>query len=157
MFSKTIVGLNSVLLRLRSPKCPPESLLMLIPSCLQSSECSKRVTVDTANCARCGRCPVGAMLDLADEYGIRAACATGGRLALELVKDDSVRAVVAVACEKELRAGIMGAFPKPVFAVCNRRPNGPCKDTTVDEESVRRAIESVLESFMPDTVQSGEE
>lgn len=141
MLSKAIVWLNRSLVRLRSPKCEPGELLVLIPSCLQNSKCPQRVAVDVANCKRCGNCLVNAMAALGEEYGVRIACATGGRLALEMVKSDAVKAVVAVACEKELRAGVLGGFPKPILTVTNTRPNGPCKDTLVDVADVRTAIE----------------
>jgi hypothetical protein len=144
MLSKGIVKLNNALLRLRSPKVRPEEVLILIPSCLQASECDRRVRADVGECRRCGRCGVGEVLNIADELGVGAACATGGRLALSLVRSDAVKAVIAVACEKELRAGIIGAFPKPVIAVANIRPNGPCKDTRVNADAVRKAVESVL-------------
>ena len=144
MVDKALVRLNNLSLRLRSKKCSADAILVLIPSCLQSSRCTRKVTIDVANCERCGNCPVGAVAALGDEYGVRVACATGGRLALEMVKDDSVKVVVAIACEKELRAGIIGAFPKPVLAVTNLRPNGPCRDTDVDLDAVREAIERFL-------------
>jgi len=144
MVGKALVTVNNLSVRLRSPKCRGDEMLILVPSCLQSSKCTQKVTVDVANCRRCGNCAVGAILDLAERFGVRVACATGGRLALSMVKDDRVKVVVAVACEKELRAGIIGAFPKPVSAIPNVRPHGPCKDTDVDMEEVRAAIERLL-------------
>jgi len=144
MLSKAIIKLNNSLLRVRRPKCQPGELLVLIPSCLQNSKCAQRVSVDVANCKRCGRCTVDAIMALGDEYGVRVACATGGRLALEMVKSDAVKGVVAVACDKELRAGVIGGFPKPILTVSNSRPNGPCKDTAVAVEDVREAIEYLL-------------
>jgi uncharacterized protein len=144
MLSKAIIKLNNSLLRVRRPKCKPVELLVLIPSCLQNSKCPQRVSVDVANCKRCGKCLVDAVMALGDEYGVRIACATGGRLALEMVKSDTVKGVVAVACEKELRAGVIGGFPKPILTVANSRPNGPCKDTAVAIEDVREAIEYLL-------------
>ena len=144
MASKAIVRLNKLHLRLRKPTCRPGELLVLIPSCLQSSKCAQRITVDVASCRRCGGCGVGEISKLCEVYGVRLACATGGRLALELVKDADVKAVVAVACDKELRSGIIGSFPKPVAAVENLRPHGPCKDTLVSLDDVRAAIERLL-------------
>jgi uncharacterized protein len=141
VLSKAIVWLNKSFVRLRSPRCAPAELLVLIPSCLQNSKCQQRVAVDVAKCKRCGKCPVDAMVGVGEEYGVRVACATGGRLALEMVKSPSVKAVVAIACEKELRAGVLGGFPKPILTVTNVRPNGPCKDTLVDLKDVREAIE----------------
>jgi hypothetical protein len=130
--------------RLRRSRCKPGNLLLLFPSCLQYSECPEAIRADLANCKRCGRCGVKDLLELAEEYGTQVAVATGGRLALQRVKAEDVKAVVAVACEKELQEGMKGAFPKPVLGVVNLRPHGPCKDTEVDVDEVRGAIEWFL-------------
>jgi hypothetical protein len=70
--------------------------------------------------------------------------ATGGRLALELAKAEGVKAIVAVACEKELQAGLTGVFPKPSLGIINLRPHGPCRDTDVDLGEVEEAIAWLL-------------
>jgi len=137
---RRIVRLMNMLTRLRRSRCAPERLLILLPSCLQCSECEQKVTNDVANCKRCGRCKVKDLVELAERYGCRIAAATGGRLALELAKSDGVDAVVAVACEKEIQQGFKGVFPKPALGVMNIRPHGPCKDTDVDLEEVEEAV-----------------
>jgi hypothetical protein len=139
-----MVGLWNRLTRVRRPKCGPGNLLILMPRCLQFSECPQPVAKDLANCKRCGKCQVKDLIELSEEYGTQCAIATGGRLALLRVKQDDVKAVVAVACEKELQEGMKGAFPKPVLGVINLRPHGPCKDTEVDLEQVRRALDWFL-------------
>jgi len=119
-------------------------LLLLLPSCLQSSQCERKITRDVRECRRCGRCKVKDILDLADKYGVRCAVATGGRLAVELARDRGVKAVLAVACEKELQAGMAAIFPKPALGVINLRPNGPCTDTDVDLAEVDRTLAWLL-------------
>ena len=128
------------LTRVRRSRCKPPELLLLLPSCLQNSQCRQKVTYDLDECKRCGRCKVKDVIELAERYGARCAMATGGRLALKRAKGEGVRAVVAVACEKELKEGMKAVFPKPSLGVVNRRPHGPCKDTDVDLEDVERAI-----------------
>ena len=86
---------------------------------------------------------------MAERLGVRVSVATGGELALEEARGDGVRAVVAVACPKELRAGIFGTWPKPVLAVENERPHGPCKDTRVDVDELRSALEFFLRMEEP--------
>jgi hypothetical protein len=95
-------------------------------------------------CRRCGRCTIAGLLELRDRYGLLCNLAGGGRQAVQCVKRPDVKFVVAVACERELTAGILAAFPRPVLAVTNRTPNGPCKDTTVDLEQVDRAVRSAV-------------
>jgi len=81
---------------------------------------------------------------MAEESHVRIAAATGGQMAIRLAKRDSVRLVVAVACGKELRKGILSVFPKAVLGVPIWWPEGPCRDTDVDLEEVREALEAVL-------------
>jgi hypothetical protein len=137
---KMINGLS----RLRGTRCEPEELLLLVPSCQQWSECTRKVTYDIQQCVRCGKCKIKGILDMADRYGIHVAVATGGRLAQQLAEDDQIKAVVAIACSKELNEGMKAIFPKATIGVLNMQPNGPCKDTDVDLEKVEAAIEHFL-------------
>ena len=144
LIDNTIVGLNNLVVRGRRVKAQADEVLLLFSSCLQNSQCEQRITTDLGRCKRCGKCSVAALLDLADELGVQTCIATGGHLALERAMDSSVKAIVAVACQKELREGLLGCFPKPVVAVAIDRPNGPCRDTCIDVDAVRRAIEQIL-------------
>ncbi len=139
-----IIRWNNWLTRRRGVRVPPGNLLLLAPRCLQNSACKRPVTDGLAACARCGRCDVSALVGLCKQFGIRGRLAGGGRQAIGDVRRPDVRAVVAIACEQELWDGIRAAFPKPVYAVCNRRPRGPCRDTAVDVAEVRAAIEAML-------------
>ncbi len=139
-----LVKVLNAVTRLRRSRCRPGELLMLVPSCLQNSECTAIVRTDINACRRCGKCKVKDIVELAERYGVRCAVATGGRLALEMAKDDGVKAVIAVACEKELREGMKAVFPKPGLGILNLRPNGPCKDTDVDLAEVEEAIAWLL-------------
>lgn len=80
------------------------------------------------------------LLELSERYGIQVAVASGGGMALEQVKNNKIRAIIAIACNKELRAGIRAVFPKPVMAVPNKQPKGPCKDCLVEIEQVEKAV-----------------
>ncbi|MFO8007639.1 MAG: DUF116 domain-containing protein [Candidatus Brocadiia bacterium] len=142
--SKTLVKLMNFFTRVRRPRCRPEELLILVPSCLQCSECKQKITNDINECLRCGRCKIKDVLELSERYGTRCAVATGGRLALKMAKEDSVRAVVAIACEQELKEGMISVFPKPNLGIINIRPHGPCTDTDVDLEEVEEAIRYFL-------------
>jgi len=141
---RTINRLNNALVKLRRQRFQPGEVLLLFSSCLQKSSCQCNVRTALDNCQRCGGCPVGALLDMAEELGTQAFIATGGRLAAEKARHESVKAVVAVACCKELSEGLRATFPKPTVLVELGTPNGPCKDTCVDVAEVRRAVERFL-------------
>ena len=142
--NRAVVKLNNALVKTRRKKVRPGELLLLLPSCLQRSECEAKLDLDVANCERCGRCKMKQMVELAERYGVEVHLVKGGRLALEKARDEGVKAIVAVACATELRSGILAAFPKAVLGVVNERPHGPCRDTDVDVERVEAAIRFFL-------------
>ena len=139
-----LVAINNAVTSWRKVKARPDELLVLLPHCLQKSSCERNVTKNVELCVRCGGCGVGEVLERCERLGVKVMVAGGGRQAVAAVKAPTVKAVVAVACGKELRDGILATLPKPVFAVVNAKPHGPCKDTTVDAERVEQAIKQLL-------------
>ena len=141
---KLVIRLNNWLTLNRIKCVEPARLLLLLPHCLQNSDCDRRLSPEMGQCRACGRCNIGELIQLQDKYGLPCRMARGGREAVGYVRDASIDAVVAVACEKELVEGILACFPKPVMAVINSRPKGPCKDTRIDVPAVERAIRRLL-------------
>ncbi len=144
MFEDQVIRINNKLTSWRKVRVRPEELLVLSPHCLQHQDCSANVKEDLNNCKRCGKCRCKDLLELQEKYGVQVAMASGGRQALRLAEDDGIKAVVAVACAAELRAGIVKTFPKPVFAICNQQPEGPCKNTSVCLEDVEATVRRLL-------------
>jgi hypothetical protein len=121
----------------------PQRILLLMPHCLQYSECPVKVTYKAENCKRCGKCAIKRLLELAEEYGATLSVATGGTIARRVVKETKPDLIIAVACERDLTSGIQDTVPLPVYGIFNRRPHGPCFNTQVDLE----AVESVLKEI----------
>jgi len=132
--------------RIKKKKAAPEKLLILFSYCLQNSECPQKILVTLANCKRCGKCAVKSILELGEKYKVRCVVASGGAMALEKVKASGAEVIIAIACEKELSLGIKGVFPKPVAAIPNKRPKGPCKDCDVEPEKIEQALRSLCRS-----------
>jgi hypothetical protein len=61
-------------------------------------------------CVGCNpECPVNQLRTSALEHGYKGVCvAPGGRLALKYVQQKKPKAIVAIACEKELEEGVQG-------------------------------------------------
>lgn len=115
-------------------------LLVILPRCLQREGCARAVTEDVRNCIRCGKCDMAALLPLMERHGFAMAVATGGRLARAMVRDLKPAGVIAVACERELVEGLRGAGGVPVICIPNRRPEGPCRNTSVDMADLEAAV-----------------
>ena len=125
----------------------PEEILILAPHCLQNTSCPHKITVDVQNCHRCGKCSVAGLLEIAEETGVNLVVASGGTFARKLAKEYQPKAIVAIACERDLTSGIkdMNAQHIPVVGVLNERPNGPCYNTTVPICKVRQALSEFIE------------
>lgn len=126
-------------------KVPAKRLLVLSPHCLQLSTCPHKITRDPNNCKRCGGCNVGDLMKLSEELGFTFFVATGGTLARQVVKKIRPQAILAIACERDLMSGIQDVYPLPAVGVLNIRPNGPCNNTRVDMEEVRRVLAQIIE------------
>lgn len=140
----SFVAVSNRIVQNRHLKVPPDRLLVVTPHCLQWAECPHKITRDPNNCKRCGRCDIGALVTMAEELGFHFFVVTGGTLARQTVMKVRPRAVVAIACERDLASGIQDVYPIPSVGVLNLRPNGPCYNTHVDMEEFRRAVEEIL-------------
>jgi len=142
---RSFIELSNHLVRQKRLKIRPERLLVLTPHCIQQESCPHKITRDVTNCKACGKCPVGDLLALTREYGVNLAVVTGGTLARNVVKTLRPKAVLAIACERDLTTGIQDIFPLPTIGIFNDRPEGPCCNTTVDLTRVEKAIKDFLE------------
>lgn len=141
---QSFIKTSNSLVKQQRVKVPAARIMMLTPHCIQRDTCVHKITRNVENCRQCGSCGVGSMLGLAHKYGCHFAVATGGTLARQMVKQAKPKAIVAVACERDLTSGIQDVFPLPVIGVLNERPFGPCFNTRVDIE----ALEAALIDFM---------
>lgn len=137
-FQRAIIDLNNLLVRKEAPKA--KKILVLLPHCLQTDECTIRLTHNIHNCARCGRCSISDLIGIADESRLDLFVATGGNIARKIVSEIRPGAIVAVACERDLSSGLADTYPIPIFGIPNERPCGPCLNTKVDLAKVREAI-----------------
>lgn len=89
-------------------------LLLLIPRCLSKAA-------------------LDGVLALAGKYEVPVFVATRGQLARRVIRERRPRAVVAVACERDMVSGLHDVAGKvPVLGLTMTLPAGPCKDAGVD-------------------------
>jgi hypothetical protein len=104
---------NGLALR-RGWKVGRGELLALIPRCLSKGA-------------------LDGVLEVAGRYGIPVFVATRGQLARRVIRERRPRAVVAVACERDMLTGLHDVAGKiPVLGLTMQLPAGPCKDATID-------------------------
>lgn len=122
---------------------PPRRILLLMPHCLQDSECKVKITHHVENCKLCGKCPIKELIEISGRYGVDLAVATGGTIARRIVLERRPDLIIAVACERDLTSGIQDTTPLPVYGIFNERPFGPCFNTRVSLERVDAVLQEI--------------
>ncbi len=120
------VKVYNTLALIRNRKVKTGELLLLVPRCLS------REALD-------------GVLAVAKRYAVPVFVATRGQLARRVIRERRPRAVVAVACERDMVSGLHDVAGKvPVLGLVLKLPSGPCKDTMLDlgqlEEWVRAYV-----------------
>ena len=140
----SFIATSNLLFARMGVRVPADRLLVVTPHCLQLATCPHKITRDPNNCRRCGGCDIGALVTLSKQMGFHFFVATGGTLARQIVYKTRPKAVLAIACERDLMSGIQDVYPLPAVGVLNIRPNGPCYNTKVDMDEVRAQLEKII-------------
>jgi hypothetical protein len=112
----------------RGRKVGKGELLVLIPRCLSKEA-------------------LDGILDVAGRYDVPVFVATRGQLARRAIRERRPRAVVAVACERDMVSGLHDVAAKvPVLGLTMRLPSGPCKDAAVDVARFESWVKSFVEA-----------
>ncbi len=136
----SFVKVNNEIVLGSHPTTEGKNILVLLPHCIQRSQCTYRLNHSIEHCRRCGLCPVGELLALRDVWGFHMVIATGGTIARRIVVQMRPHLIIAVACDRDLTSGIQDSYPLPVFGITNERPCGPCIDTLVNVTLVEDAL-----------------
>lgn len=106
--------------------CRPDELLLLLPRCLDKEG-------------------MQGVMSLAAQYGVPLFVAARGRYAREMIGRVRPKAVVAVACERDLVSGVHDVAARlPVLGTTIGLPQGPCKNTTIDIPALELRIRTFL-------------
>ncbi len=112
----------------RGRKVGKGELLVLVPRCLAKDA-------------------LDGILEVAGRYEVPVFVATRGQLARRAIRERRPRAVVAVACERDMVSGIHDVAAKiPVLGLTMRLPSGPCKDAAVDVAKFETWVRSFVEA-----------
>jgi hypothetical protein len=111
----------------RGRKVGKGELLVLIPRCLS-------------------RAALDGVLAVAGKYEVPVFVATRGQLARRVIRERRPRAVVAVACERDMVTGLHDVAGKvPVLGLTMTLPAGPCKDAGLDLGRLEAWVRAYLE------------
>jgi hypothetical protein len=117
---------NSLALLRNRKLAAGRELLLLVPRCLS------RETLD-------------GVLKVAGRYTVPVFVATRGQLARRAIRERRPRAVVAVACERDMVSGLHDVAGRvPVLGLTMRLPQGPCRDAELDLGQLDRWMQAYL-------------
>lgn len=140
---RSYIAVNNNLVKSKKLVLAGNQVMILLPHCLQDSDCPHKITVDINNCKHCGNCCISELIYLGEKYHATIKVATGGTLARKFIEECKPQGVIAVACERDLSMGIQDSGYLPVLGVLNCRPNGPCVNTNVELDKVEQALRTM--------------
>ena len=118
---KVYIKLNNKYIYSQKYNLKSDDILILIPHCVQKNSCKLKVTTDIKTCKQCGLCNIGDLVRLKENKNVNIFVATGGTLARKIILENKPKAVIAVACERDLTAGVQDVSKIPVLGVFNKK------------------------------------
>ncbi len=117
--------------------------IVLLPHCMRSTKNCKAVDEGTHySCVKCGACKIAKIQNLADELGYKKVyIMKGGKAIHNILIEEKIKAVVAVACHFEGAQGIKMTDSLKVIAQFVPLLKDGCCDTDVDFEQVKQVME----------------
>lgn len=117
---------NQLMIARARPGLSPQQLLILLPRCL-------------------GKEAMQAAMSVSERYGVPMFVAARGRYARQMIAMRRPRAVVAVACERDLVSGVHDVARKlPVLGTTLTLGDGPCRNTSFEVAELEDQIRKML-------------
>ena len=130
--ANSFIKIHNLLVKSQAGRLNHHMLLVLLPRCLRKearSEIINRINSDSTKIYTAG----------------------GGEEARKAIRQYRPSMILAIACERDLISGIKDVAARiPVFAVPNKRPEGPCKNTQL----ALRDLEDILRFLIPEKQKS---
>ena len=91
------------------------------------------------------RAALDGVMDIAKRYDVATFVATRGAYARQAIRERRPKAVVAVACERDMISGLRDVAGRlPVLGLTMQLPNGPCKDASLDLVKMEEFVKKYL-------------
>ena len=137
----TMVALASAFWQEQIMAVPYDRRLLLLPHCLRNADtCPAEYNELGMLCQNCGSCPLTDLQSEAARRGYKVMIAEGSPAVMKIILGGHVDALLGVACldvlEKTLDKVLLAGIPAMAVPLLS---NG-CRDTTADDDSVRRLI-----------------
>lgn len=119
--------------------------LVLLPHCIQASNCKAQIIQDLGNCFNCGRCTAGDVLagSLTGKWNCRIS--NRSHKAYRDAREFGPDLIVAVSCFDRLLKGLVKLPEVPCYVIPLHLPHGMCVDTTFSVPHLAAAMETLVE------------
>lgn len=114
----------------------PKDICLFLPHCLKSRNCQARSDEEGIHCERCGRCAMSTLVTAAESAGLRVFCAPGGTLVKALIQKYRPKAVIGVACWKEILLAYELLWETGIFVQVFPLDRDGCFETSVDPQPI---------------------
>ena len=109
-------------------------ICLFLPHCLRSRNCPASSDDEGVHCEKCGQCLISTLISKAEDYGFLVFCVPGGSLLENLVIKYRPKAIIGVACNKEIMLGLKLLWDKGfLFQVFPLEKDG-CFETELNPE-----------------------
>ncbi|MFX1519526.1 MAG: DUF116 domain-containing protein [Promethearchaeota archaeon] len=137
---------------------PYSERIILFPQCLRHPDCEAKSDKWGYTCAECGRCGIARVKKLAGELGYsKYFIIRGGSIIEEIFEKYRPKAVVGIACNKEIFLGNLVCEKYGVItqSVCLTREG--CYNTDADFNQVEKCVRAIDSSFLQKLTEKKEE
>ncbi len=114
--------------------------ILLLPQCLRSRSCEAELTEYGYECSDCGKCRIPEIKKIAEDLGYKVFILPGGRIVEKIIKTFKPKAVLGVACLKELVLGSVACEKAGIPAQGVALLRDGCVETDVKLTEVFKAL-----------------
>ena len=137
-----MVNIASEFWRDQVASVPYSRRLFLLPHCLKLAEgCPAEYDEFGLDCRRCGACSIADYRTRAEDLGYKVLVAEGSPIVLKIIISGYVDAIVGVACLNVLEKAIDKVLLAGIPCLAVPLLSSDCRNTSVDDEWVRDAVE----------------
>jgi uncharacterized protein len=128
-------------------------VLVLLPHCIQASNCKAGIVADLWNCYSCGRCPAGDVLAKVLSANWNCRINNRSHKVYREAREFKPDLIVAVSCADRLLKGLTKLPQVPSYVIPLQLPHGMCVDTTFNLPHLAAAMEALVEADRKDNIQ----
>lgn len=114
--------------------------LLILPHCLRDPKCKAKLSKNGLECKNCGHCVIGLIKKKAEEVGYRVFIVPGSSFAKRILKENKCKAVLGVACYRDLNISMMKISNLPIVTQGVPLLKDGCFKTEVDVDEIFKKI-----------------